>query len=52
MKKFMNRFIRRKEVLSAVMVMGGLVSVLAKYGCCFYIYHQPRFPEALRDTNE
>lgn len=52
MKKIANYLMRRNGLLSAVMVMGGIFTVLSKYGCCFYIYHQPHFPTALRDTEE
>lgn len=43
---------KRNSLLSLAVIIGGMVSVLAKYGCCFYIYHQPHFPTALRDTEE
>ena len=23
-------------------------TVLAQFGCCFYIYHQPKYPEVLK----
>ena len=48
MKKAFESLLKRKNILSAFMLAGGIVSVLAKYGCCFYIYHQPKYPEALR----
>lgn len=48
MKKFLNYFLGRKELVSALMVVGGITSVFSKYGCCFYIFHQPKFPDALR----
>ncbi len=49
MKKITNYLMRRKGVLSMAMIIGSVVTVLSKYGCCFYIYHQPHFPDALKD---
>lgn len=52
MKKITNYLMKSNSLLSLAVIMGGMVSVLARWGCCFYIYHQPHFPEALRDTDE
>lgn len=53
MKRITNYLMRvlmkRKGVLNAFMLVGGLTSILAKYGCCFYIFHQPKLPDSLKD---
>jgi len=48
MKKAFESLLKRKNILSAFMLAGGIVSALANFGCCFYIYHQPKYPQALR----
>lgn len=48
MKKLLNCFLGKKEIVGALMLIGGITSVFSRYGCCFYIYHQPKFPDALR----
>jgi len=50
MKKKIEFLLKQKTTLSAFMLVSGLVTVLSKYGCCFFIYHQPKYPEALRMT--
>ncbi len=47
MKKLLNYFLGKRELVSALMLIGGITSVMSKLGCCFYIYHQPKFPDAL-----
>lgn len=49
-KKALESLLKRKTTLSAFMLVGGFLTVLAQYGCCFFIYHQPKYPEALRMT--
>lgn len=48
LKKALESMLKRRVTLGAFMLVGGFLSVLAQFGCCFYIYHQPRYPEALR----
>lgn len=48
LKRALESLLKRKTTLSAFMLVGGFLTVLAQYGCCFYIYHQPRYPEALK----
>lgn len=49
MKKIMSYAIKRKGVINSLMLVGGIVTVLSNYGCCFFIFHQPELPKALRD---
>jgi len=48
LKKALDSLLQRRTTLSVFMLAGGLLSVLSQFGCCFYIYHQPHYPEALR----
>lgn len=50
MKKFVSNVMKKKGVINSLMLAGGLVTVLSNYGCCFYIFHQPKFPEALKKS--
>lgn len=48
LNKVLDSLLKRRTTLSVFMLAGGFLSVLAQFGCCFYIYHQPQYPEALR----
>lgn len=37
-----------KGTINSLMLAGGIVTALSNYGCCFFIFHQPELPEALR----
>lgn len=50
MKKIWNYFMNKKGVINAFMFVGCLTSIMARDGFCFYIYHQPKFPDALKDV--
>lgn len=49
MKEVMNNLLKKKGALNVFVFAAGIITVLSKWGCCFYIYHQPKFPDALRD---
>lgn len=40
---------KRKSVLNAFVVVGGTMAMMAREGFCFYIFHQPKLPEAFRE---
>lgn len=48
LKKGLKSLLKRKTTLRTLMFAGGFFTVLAQFGCCFYIYHQPKYPEALK----
>lgn len=48
MKKIMSYAMKRKGTINSLMLAGGIVTALSNYGCCFFIFHQPELPEALR----
>ena len=49
MKRIVNYLMKRKSVLNAFVVVGGTMAMMAREGFCFYIFHQPQLPEALRE---
>lgn len=51
-KNVLKKLGQNKMVLNSIMLAGGVFTVLFRYGCCFFIYHQPKYPEALRVTEE
>ena len=50
MKKWIEQIMNNKCILNAFMLIGSLAAVMAKDGFCFFIYHQPKFPDALKDN--
>lgn len=50
MKKWIEQIMDNKCILNAFMLIGSLTAVMAKDGFCFFIYHQPKFPDALKDN--
>ena len=50
MKKWINSMMSKKQALSALMLVGCVTASMAKDGFCFFIYHQPKLPEALKDV--
>lgn len=50
MKKWIKKIMNNKSVLNTLMVVSCLTAVMAKDGFCFFIYHQPKFPDALKDN--
>ncbi|EOS80021.1 cyclic lactone autoinducer peptide [Dorea sp. 5-2] len=50
MKRLVTYAMKRKGVINSLMLAGGIVTVLSNYGCCFYIFHQPKLPEALKEV--
>lgn len=49
MKKWINNIMNKKCVLNMFIMIGYLAAVMAKDGFCFFIYHQPKFPDALKN---
>lgn len=50
MNKIRNFIMKRKNVLNVFMLVGGLTAMMARDAFCFFVFHQPKFPDALRDT--
>lgn len=50
MKKWINSMMSKKYVLNALMLIGCVTASIARDGFCFFIYHQPKFPDALKDV--
>lgn len=50
MRKLVAYAMKRKGVINSLMFAGGIVTVLSHCGCCFYIFHQPKLPEALKEV--
>ena len=49
MRKFLNAILQKKGVVNALSVVGCMSIIMARKGFFFYIYHQPKLPESLRD---
>lgn len=50
MNKIKNYVMGRKGLLNAVVMVAGLTTMMARDGFCFFVFHQPKFPEALKDV--
>jgi len=48
MKKILSYIMSKKAVVNAFVVLGSAVAMMARDGFCFYIYHQPKYPDALK----
>ena len=49
MYKIRNFIIKRKNVLNVFILAGGLTAMIARDAFCFFVFHQPKFPDALGD---
>lgn len=48
MKKLLTYIMSKKMVINAFVLLGGVTAMMARDGFCFYIYHQPKYPDALK----
>ena len=48
-KIIVKNLMKRKSVLNDFVVVGGTIAMMAREGFCFYIFHQPKLPEAFRE---
>lgn len=49
MRKIHDYMMRKRGILNVFMVIGAMTAMMAREGFCFFIYHQPEFPDALKD---
>lgn len=48
MKKILNYLMKHKMAINTLVLTAGTITTLSNWGCCFFIYHQPKLPNALK----
>lgn len=48
MSKIRN-YMMKKNIFNVFVLVGVMTAMMAREGFCFFIYHQPKFPDALKD---
>lgn len=47
MKKILNYVMKHKMAVNTLVFTAGTITTLSNWGCCFFIFHQPKLPNAL-----